>query len=412
MPAQLSWIVFPAIKPPLVLATYMPHAPPEMLLPTTLASLLARSGPKMTMPDLPERLMSLERILVPVDSTIPVASTVLSVMSLETILVPVASAINTPNQLPTRSFSSMVVLVTPSCTSIAFVSSGMFLTVFFAIVVLELISTLMPSLLSGLPMTSLFSIVVLMLLEVRPIPAALPMARFPATVASRAWRTSIANAVKSPCSRSWKSRIVKPETLTSLTRGPVISPVWKFMSPKMQMASGAQGESALAGGLITASSPRSLMPSLRIATSSWCTPRTTIVSPGSAAFMAFWMDSPGPTTELSALAESAPAARASPLATNRVRAMVANNTMVRLIKRPPLCSRGAKEERCQTLAPLRNEGSILLYEERVCAPAQYVLQSTKVASELLRILLPRRSCIRLLLRPRGKRFLHKRAGAP
>src|SRR5215212_667370 len=25
---------------------------------------------------------------------------------------------------------------------------------------------------------------------------------------------------------------------------------------------------------------------------------------------------------------------------------------------------------------------------------------------------PRRSCIRLLLRPRGKRFLHKRAGAP
>src|SRR5215218_9140091 len=42
MPAQLSWIVFPAIKPPLVLATYMPHAPPEMWLPTTLASLLAR----------------------------------------------------------------------------------------------------------------------------------------------------------------------------------------------------------------------------------------------------------------------------------------------------------------------------------------------------------------------------------
>ena len=46
----------------------MPHAPPEMLLPTTFA-LLARSGPKRKIPVLPERLMSLERILVPVDST-------------------------------------------------------------------------------------------------------------------------------------------------------------------------------------------------------------------------------------------------------------------------------------------------------------------------------------------------------
>jgi hypothetical protein len=61
-------------------------------------------------------------------------------------------------------------------------------------------------------------------------------------------------------------------------------------------------------------------------------------------------------------------ARATPLATSRVNAMVANNAMVRLIKRPPLC-RGAKEERCcQTAAPLRNEGSILLYEGDVCAP--------------------------------------------
>jgi hypothetical protein len=40
-------------------------------------------------------------------------------------------------------------------------------------------------------------------------------------------------------------------------------------------------------------------------------------------------------------------------------AMVATSSMVRLIKRPPLFS-GAKEERCQTPAPLRNEGSILL----------------------------------------------------
>src|SRR5215216_2422576 len=99
MPAQLSWIVFPAIKPPLVLATYMPRAPPEMWLPTTLASLLARSGPKMTMPDSPERLMSLERIGVPVDSRITVPTKVLSVMSLETILVPVDFSTNMPTSL-------------------------------------------------------------------------------------------------------------------------------------------------------------------------------------------------------------------------------------------------------------------------------------------------------------------------
>src|SRR5215217_565068 len=103
-----------------------------------------------------------------------------------------------------------------------------------------------------------------------------------------------------------------------------------------------------------------------------------MVSPGSAALMAFWMDSPGPTTELCAPAEPTPTASATPLATNRVRAMVANNTMVRLTKKPPLC-RGAKEERCQTPAPLRNEGSIPLSGGDVCAPEQCVLQSTKEA---------------------------------
>jgi hypothetical protein len=63
-------------------------------------------------------------------------------------------------------------------------------------------------------------------------------------------------------------------------------------------------------------------------------------------------------------------ASATPLATKRVRVMVATSSMVRLIKRPPLC-RGAKEERCQTPAPLRNEGSILLTE------GIYVLHGTK-----------------------------------
>src|SRR5215213_5308933 len=124
-----------------------------------------------------------------------------------------------------------------------------------------------------------------------------------------------------------------------------------------------------------------------------------IVSPGSAAFMAFWMDSPGPTTLFAACAEPIAVASATPLATNRVRAMVDNNTMVRLIKRPPLCSRGAKEERCQTPAPLRNEGSILLCEGSVCAPWHKARQSTKEApnfrelryGEVRRIPIPRTS---------------------
>src|SRR5215217_3687270 len=107
MPAQLLRIVFPAMEPRLVTSpTYMPHAPPEMWLPTTLASLLARCGPKMTMPVSPERLMSLETIVVPVDSKIPVANTVLSVMSLERILVPGESETNVPTPLFSRSLSA------------------------------------------------------------------------------------------------------------------------------------------------------------------------------------------------------------------------------------------------------------------------------------------------------------------
>src|SRR5918998_5290554 len=67
MPAQLLRIVFPAKEPPpLVSVTYMPHALPEMLLPTTFA--FASFGPNMRIPDLPERIMSLERIFVPGES--------------------------------------------------------------------------------------------------------------------------------------------------------------------------------------------------------------------------------------------------------------------------------------------------------------------------------------------------------
>src|SRR5215207_6838052 len=340
MPAQLSWIVFAAIKPPLVLATYMPHAPPEMLLPTTLASLSARSGPKMTMPVSPERLMSLETIVVPVDSTIPVANTVLSVMSLERILVPVESLTSTPAQLPMRSFPAIVVSWL-SKASIAGCPSGMLLTTLFTILVLrEPSPTRMPLYLS-VSGTWFFAIVVLTLLA-KAIPlATLPVIRFPSTVALRAKLPSSMNVLLKP-------RIVKPETLTSLTRWrcPVSLPVLIFTSPKRQIAPGPkafeQGESALAlaGTSITASSsPRSFIPSLRITTSSRWTPRTTIVSPGSAAFTAFWMDSPGPTTELCASAEPMTAPSTTPLATNRVRAMVASNTMVRLIRRPAFLQR-------------------------------------------------------------------------
>ena len=63
------------------------------------------------MPVSPERLISLERILVPGESTISVPTKVLSVMSLERIFVPGESARDTPSQLPMRSFPSMVVLV-------------------------------------------------------------------------------------------------------------------------------------------------------------------------------------------------------------------------------------------------------------------------------------------------------------
>src|SRR5215203_2683987 len=45
MPAQLSWIVFPAKEPRWVLVMKIPHGPPEMLLPTTFA--FTGFGPSM-----------------------------------------------------------------------------------------------------------------------------------------------------------------------------------------------------------------------------------------------------------------------------------------------------------------------------------------------------------------------------
>src|SRR5215211_2734048 len=347
MPAQLSWIVFPAMEPPLVLATQTPHGPPETRLPTTLASLLARSGPKMVMPVLPERLTSLARILVPVESTIAMPPKVLSVMSLARILVPGESPTNRPTQLFSRSFFATVVAMAPSTIIALWSPSGMFLTSLFTILVLrESSPTTIPSELAALGLATMwfFAMVVSMFLP-RPIaPEPLPTKRFPTMAASRAPGTSIAKVTSFVCS---KPRNVKPETPTSFTRDPVSLPFWRFTPPSTQMPSAPktfeQGESALdfGGASITASSPRSLIPFLWITTSSRWTPRTTIVSPGSAAFMAFWMDSPGPTTELCAPAEPIlVTARATPLATNTVRAMVVNNTMVRLIRRPAFLQGG------------------------------------------------------------------------
>src|SRR5215211_2007386 len=176
----------------------MPHAPPEMLLPTTLA--FTGFGPAMKIPTILERLISLERILVPV----------------------VSSSTNTPSQLPMRSFPATVVSMLFSSTSIALWPKGMLLTTFFTTVVLRArLPTMMPSLsVLGLPITWFFATVVLTLLPATIPPATFPMARFPTTVALRAPKTSIPYALLPPFPLILKPRIVNPETLTSLTRGP------------------------------------------------------------------------------------------------------------------------------------------------------------------------------------------------
>src|SRR5215212_6395057 len=56
------------------------------------------------------------------------------------------------------------------------------------------------------------------------------------------------------------------------------------------------------------------------------------------------MDSPGPTTLFAACAEPIATASATPLATKRVRIMVATSSMVRLIKRPPLSVEGRRKK--------------------------------------------------------------------
>src|SRR5215210_9458225 len=92
-------------------------------------------------------------------------------------------------------------------------------------------------------------------------------------------------------------------------------------------------------------------------------------------------------------------ASATPLATNRVRAMVATSSMVRLIKRPPLF-RGAKEERCQTAVPLRNESIISLCAGDVCALWHKNIPGHKWSPELRRIPLLRGWVNKLVLRPK------------
>src|SRR5215216_1264030 len=135
----------------------MPHGPPEMSLPTTFA--FADFGPVTNIPRLPERLTSLERILVPG-----------------------AFSTYAPTQSLMRSFPAIVVLTLPLLTSIAFSPPVMLLITFFATVVLRepSVTTIPPALVLGLPITSFLATVVLMLLTPTMIPpATLPMTRFP-----------------------------------------------------------------------------------------------------------------------------------------------------------------------------------------------------------------------------------------
>ena len=136
--------------------------------------------------------------------------------------------------LPMESFPAIVVFG----LLLTSIPNSLLLTTLFTILVRELESTRMPWSVSGLPITWFFAIVVLTLLP-KTIPlATLPVIRFPTTVALRAAATSITNAVLSPFPLILKPRIVNPDTLTSLTRCPVSSPVLIFTSPRTQIASG------------------------------------------------------------------------------------------------------------------------------------------------------------------------------
>src|SRR5215208_6369521 len=240
-PAQLLWASFAAKEPRWAPATKIPNSLPERSLPRTFA--FARCVPKK-IPTTSLRRATLERIFVPGESS---------------------KTAMPSTELPMESFPAIVVFG----LLLTSIPKTLLLTTLFTILVRELNSTTMPCSFSGLPITWFFATVVLTL-PAAPIPlATLPVIRFPTTVVLRAWVTSITAA-----SLSLKPRIVKPETLTSLTRGPVVLPVLTFTSPRTQIAFGPkaleQGESALAlaGASITASSPRSFIPFLRIITSS------------------------------------------------------------------------------------------------------------------------------------------------
>src|SRR5215208_2606177 len=240
MPAQLSWTVFATKEPRWAPETKIPKSLPERSLPTTFA--FARCVSPKKIPTVSLRHATLERIFVPGESLTPKPSAT----------------------LPMESFPAIVVFV----LLLTSIPNSLLLTTLFTILVRELMSTKIPWSVSGLPITWFFARVVLTLPTAMIPLATLPLTRFPTTVALRAAKTPITNA-----SLSLKPRIVKPETLTSLTRL-LTSPVSKLKSPKTQIATGAiafeQGESALAvvGASITASSPRSFIPFLRITTSS------------------------------------------------------------------------------------------------------------------------------------------------
>ena len=198
-------------------------------------------------------------------------------------------------------------------------------------------------------------------------PATLPMRRFPTTLVLRASLTSITNA-----SLSSEAPDREAGTLTSLTRCPSSLPVLTFSSPRTQIASGPkaleQGESAwLLGALRSRRLSAQLYPVLAdhyvLSVNSPHDDRVARI--GSVYGLLDGLARPNDLALRTG--EPTPAAGATPLATDRVRAMVVNNTMVRLIRRTAFLQGGGVSSvgRLYSQRPfISNMRCILPYRDR------------------------------------------------
>src|SRR6266511_2357742 len=115
------------------------------------------------------------------------------------------------------------------------------------------------------------------------------------------WLTHVFAAPNATSPKTWNPRTRNPFTRTSDTGPPDLDPKMQIPEPpRMHRVVGDLGGSSTVP-LDDAPEPRSLMPSFLISRLSWYTPGwTTIVSPGLAALMAAWMESPGKTSMASA----------------------------------------------------------------------------------------------------------------